>query len=402
MKRTTPSLTRRVGAIGLAVAALAVAACTKNEATTGPSLALAPRVEITSVAGDTTSALLAAIYARSMENAGVRVVRKDPVDMDRAQYTQAILDDEFQMIPEFSRELLQFVLADTPTGSTTTTEAITATTRAPITIPTTTTVPASTTPASSTPDSSVPTSDSAATATSAVATSEAATTAVTTAPASSEAPSSTSGESTSTTIPPTNAHSVSAQMVAINSSIDPTLLAYGATIAEHRTVVACTQKYIEANAAYQLYTLTDLASLAPSTRLAAPAAFIADEAEGLPLLLSVYAPEFAATLTIESADVAAAVEADTADCFVIDSLDPTITAENLTILYDDQYMVPMNVGIALVAATMATPEVTAALDRVASALTTAQLNQMLREIAENGTDITVVANAFVDNIPTSG
>ncbi len=398
MKRTNPSLTRRVGAIGLAVAAVAVAACTKNEEETGPSLALAPSVEITSVAGDTTSALLTAIYARSMENAGVRVVRKDPVDMDRAQYTQAILDGKFQMIPDFSRDLLQFVLADTPTDSTPTTEAITATTRAPITIPTTTTVPATSTPGSSTPDSTesgntVPGTTGGETTT---------TVPATTAPATSEAPSSTSGESTTTTIPPTNAHSVSAQLVAINSSIDPTLLAYGATIAEHRTVVACTESYLKAQEAYQLYTITDLASLAPSTRFAAPAAFIADEAEGLPQLLKVYAAEFAETLTIESADVVAAVEADTADCFAIDSLDPTITEANLTILYDDQYMVPMNVGIALLSATMATPEVTAALDRVASALTTAQLNQMLREIAENGTDLTVVANAFVDNIPTSG
>ncbi len=97
----------------------------------------------------------------------------------------------------------------------------------------------------------------------------------------------------------------------------------------------------------------------------------------------------------------AAVEADTADCFVIDSLDPVMTGSDLIMLLDDQYMVRMNVAIALMAATVATPEVTSALDKVASALSTDKLNQLLREIAENGTDITVVANAFVDNIPSN-
>ena len=111
-------------------------------------------------------------------------------------------------------------------------------------------------------------------------------------------------------------------------------LTYGATVAEHRTVIACTTTFMQAQAAYQLYTLTDLASLAPSTRFAAPAAYIGDDAEGLPQLLRVYAAEFAATLTIEGADVAAAIDADTADCFAVDSFDGVITAKNLTILFD--------------------------------------------------------------------
>ncbi|HNJ96742.1 MAG TPA: glycine betaine ABC transporter substrate-binding protein [Ilumatobacteraceae bacterium] len=389
MKRTNPSLTRRVGAAGLAMLAITVAACTKKEEESLPSLAVMPRVEVTSVAGDTTSALLAAIYARALENSGVRVVRKDPVDLDRAGYVQALLNGQFQMIPDTSRGLLQFVLADTPTGSTEvpTTEAQTATTRAPITIPTT--VPATTTPDTSTPDSGASTS-------------AAATTAETTVPATTEAPATTAAESTSTTIAPTNGHSGSAQLVAINSSIDSKLLAYGATIAEQRTVVACTADYMKAQAAYQLYTLTDLASLAPSTRFAAPAAFQADTAEGLPQLLAVYAPEFQSVQTIEADGFEAAIDAGSADCFAIDSLDPLITSKKLTVLFDDQYMVPMNVSIALMSSTAATPEVTAALDAVAGALSTSKFNQLLREVLDNGGDITTVANAFVDNISTGG
>lgn len=402
MKRSTPSLVRRVGVLLTAVLAAGVAACSATEEETGPSLHLAPRVAITSVEGDTLSGLLAAIYARAMENTGVRVVRKDPVAMDRATYAQAIIDGQFQMIPDFSSELLDFLLAAYPSSTVPTTEVITATTRAPITIPTVpdTTVP-DTTP-TTVPDS-VSTSDPATTApdTTAPDTSEAASTSSpdNSAPVTSDA----SSSSTPTTLPPPADFAVSSQIVSINSSINTSLVAYIATFAERRTVVACTQEYLERQSAYQLITLTDLASLAPSTRFAAPAAFIADDAEdaddGLGALLRVYAPEFAETITIEADAVAAAVADDSADCFAVDSLDPVITAEKLTIMVDDQYMVPMNVALALVSAASSGPEVVAALDRVSGALSTQKLNQLLREVEVKGTEIDVVANAFVDNLP---
>lgn len=394
MKRSTPSLVRRVGVLLTAVLAAGVAACSATEEETGPSLHLAPRVAITSVEGDTLSGLLAAIYARAMENTGVRVVRKDPVAMDRATYAQAIIDGQFQMIPDFSSELLDFLLAAYPSSTVPTTEVITATTRAPITIPT---VPDTTVP------DSVSTSDPATTApdTTAPDTSEAASTSSpdNSAPVTSDA----SSSSTPTTLPPPADFAVSSQIVSINSSINTSLVAYIATFAERRTVVACTQEYLERQSAYQLITLTDLASLAPSTRFAAPAAFIADDAEdaddGLGALLRVYAPEFAETITIEADAVAAAVADDSADCFAVDSLDPVITAEKLTIMVDDQYMVPMNVALALVSAASSGPEVVAALDRVSGALSTQKLNQLLREVEVKGTEIDVVANAFVDNLP---
>lgn len=401
MKRTNPSLSRRVGGLAIVGLAITVAACTQKEDETSPSIHLAPRVAITSVEGDTTSELLAAIYARSMENTGVRVVRKDPVAMDRAQYVQAITDGQFQMIPEFSRGLLNFLLDSSSSGSTTTTPTTDggpATTRAPITIPTT--VPPTSEPATSAPGSSEPAvSSSAAPTTEPTSTEPASTEPASSGPATDVSTS--SGDSTTTTVAPTNGFSLSAQIVAINTSIDDTLVAYGATILEDRITIACTPAYMQANAAYQLFTYTDLASLAPSTRFAASAEFIADEAEGLPKFLAVYAAEFAETLAIEADAIADAVANDTADCFAVDSLDPVITAEDLAMLLDDQYMIPNNAGIALLATTSSTPEVTAALDRVASALTTDKFNQLLREVLVNGTDITVVANAFVDNIPSS-
>ena len=96
MKRTNHSArhtTRALGAAGFAILALAAVACSKETEDTTPVPQLMPRVAITSVKGDAQSELMAAIYARVLENKGVRVTRKDPVDMERAEYFQALSFD---------------------------------------------------------------------------------------------------------------------------------------------------------------------------------------------------------------------------------------------------------------------------------------------------------------------
>jgi len=385
MKRTNHSArhtTRALGAAGLAMLALATVACSKKDETVTPTPQVMPRVAITSVKGDTTSQLMAAIYARVLENNGVRITRKDPVDMDRAMYFQALQDSQFDMIPELSHDLLSFVLDNVESGSTTvpttaTTDPAPATTRAPIVIPTTT-IAASTT--------TVATTDTGATTTSGASTTTSAATTTT------------AGATTTSTIPPTDEHSVIAQLFAINQTIPTTLIAYDGSLAQHTTAVACTPTTMKTLEAYQLFNLSDLAALAPQIRLGASAAWIADETSGLPLMERVYAPEFADVVTVEEADLATAITDAKADCFVIDSLDPLFTANDLTLLVDDQYMLPSNSVIVLMSSTVNSPEVTSALDTLAGMLTTEKLNQMLREIEVNGTDIAVVANAFADNL----
>ena len=111
MKRTTPTAQMFMRCLGpAALAALAFTACGSNDSTTtAPTLPLPPRIAVTSVKGDPESQLMAAIYARVLEDGGFRVARKDPVEMDRAQYYQAIQDGTFQLIPDYSEDLLQFV-----------------------------------------------------------------------------------------------------------------------------------------------------------------------------------------------------------------------------------------------------------------------------------------------------
>ena len=369
-----------MGAIGLAVLAVVAVACNKAKPDTSPVPQLMPRVSITSVKGDVESELMAAIYARVLENTGVRVTRVDPVSMDRGAYYKAMQDGQFQMIPEFSHDLLSFLLDATPTDSTpsTTNSLAPATTQEPVLMPTTTTVPATTVPTTDT-------SGAGSTTTQATTTTIAATT-------------TTAGSTTTTTVPPTNANSLMAQIVAINSTLPNTLIAYAATLADHRPEIACTPAAIKAVSTYQLYTLTNLASLAPQMRLGVTAAYRTDKEAGLPELLRFYAPEFKSVDTIETAAMGAAIDAGTVDCVAVDSFDPLIATKNLRIILDDKYMSAANAAIVLMASTVNLPEVTAALDKVTTALSTEKLARMLNEIAANGTNITVVANAFADNL----
>ena len=405
MKRTTPTAHMFMRCLGpVALAALAMTACSDDKTATTTTLQLPPRIAITSIKGDPESALLAAIYARVLEDGGFRVARKDPVEMDRSQYYQAILDGTFQLIPDYSNDLLQFVygLPDAsplpstslPAGPATTqapilvtTTTLTPTTVAETTVPGQTTVPSATTTSATTTSATTttvaPSGFKAATATTIAATTE--TTAV--------------GDTTTTVAPkPGNGHSIVEQVLALNAGLPSLLVVNNGSLAQNKQVVACTADAMAANSGTQLISLTDLASIAPNVVLGGSSAFMADELTGLPAFEKYYGGQFKDTATIEDADLAAAITAGDADCFAMNSLNPLITTERMTILEDDQLMVPTNAALALMASTVATPEAIGTIDAIATKLTTERLNQMLNEIITNGSDPAVVANAFVDTI----
>jgi glycine betaine/choline ABC-type transport system substrate-binding protein len=381
MKRTN-SLVRMLAPLTLA--ALVLTACGgSSDATPSSTIVLTPRVVVTSVKDDPTSQLLAAVYARVLEDAGFRVSRKDPVDMDRAAYYAAIQAGEFQLIPDFSADLLHFVYDQpgAPVAPTTVVPAGPASTEAPIVLATSTTVASLT-------NTTVPTGDTTA--------DTSATTAATTTTA---APSTTAGNTTTTT--PTllsTGRSITEQLVAIRAALPTTLDASNGLFAEHKLVVACTPTAMKSNETLQLITLTNLASIAPSIRLAGSAEFMAATDGGLSTLLDSYGAEFKDVVTVEEADMAKAVDDDTADCFATDSMNPVIATKRLTTMVDDKVMVESNAALALLAKDVATPDLLAALDTLSAELTTEKLNQMLNEVVANGTDPVVVANAFMDSI----
>lgn len=403
MKRTTPTAQMFMRCLGpAALAALAFSACSDDSSTPTPTLQLPPRIAVTSVKGDPESQLLAAIYARVLEDGGFRVARKDPVEMDRAQYYQAIQDGTFQLIPDYSNDLLQFIYS-LPNASplpNTSLPTSPATTVAPVVV-STTTLPSTTLPGTTVAGETTTTAgDTTTTEASTATTTEIATTVVETTEVTTTLVATTLvGDTTTTAVPtPGNGNSIVEQVLALNAGLPSALVVNNGSLAEKKQIIACSAEAMAANADTQLRSLTDLASNAPGIVLGASAAFMDDEAHGLAAFELYYGGEFKDTAVIEDADLATAITDGDADCFVMNSLNPLVTSQRMTILVDDRLMVPTNAALALMASTSATPEAIGTIDAIAVALTTERLNQMLNEIINNGGDPIVVANAFVDTL----
>ena len=393
---TTLPVARRLmkALLPLTVAGLAISACGDGSADITLTVPPTPRIIVTSVAGDPQSELLAAIYSRVLEDAGFRVVRRDPVSLDRAGYIAALQDGDVQLIPDWSGDLLSYLssLPDAPPAPTTVVPSGPATTAAPVTVPTTTTIPPTTTTVegattTSSPSTDTTTVDDTSTGSTSVDTSTtvAATTTVV------------GATTTSTTIAP-NGRAAAEQLLALTAALPDGIAISGGSLAEKNRVIACTNDAFSDNDDVVLNTYSHLASIAPRIELGAPADWQSDEEFGLPAWDAFYGGEFDEVSTIEADGIAAAADNGDADCFVVDSLDSVITTSNLTVLVDDLPMVRSNVAIALISSSIGTPDVLGALDVIVAALTTERLNQMLNQIATNGTDPAVVANAFVDSI----
>ena len=187
--------------------------------------------------------LLAAIFARVLEDAGFRVARRDPVELDRAGYYAAIQAGDFQLIPDFSGDLMKYLYAQpgAPTAPTTVVPQEPATTQAPITVPAATlpptTVAGDTTPTTQTPITVAPT--------------------------------------TTLPVPVLNGRTATEQIKAIRAAIAKTVAVDDGLVAENKTVIACTQATMTANQNTQLFTLTNLASIAPKIRIGGSAEFLA-------------------------------------------------------------------------------------------------------------------------------
>jgi osmoprotectant transport system substrate-binding protein len=344
---------------------LAACGSSGSSATTTTTLQLKPRITITSVSGNVESELVAAIYARALEDAGFRVARKDPVSMDRAAYYAAVQKGDFSLIPDYSGDLLKFVFEQPGAGAAPTTSSPSgpATTQAPVTVPdSTTTVAGATT------------------------TTRAATT---TAPA---------ATTTTTVAVINNGRSAAEQVVALKAALPSTLTVGNPAAGENKNVIACTAATVKLNTKLKFDTYTDLASVAPHLVLGAPASFMTDPDEGMKAWTNTYGGTFKNTITVEPAGLAASIDKGSADCYVMNSLDPLLTTKKMTLLIDDKAMVRGNAVLALLAKNLVTPDLTTALDRVNIALTTTRLNQMLNEISANHTDPKVVAGAFMDTL----
>ena len=385
MKRTPPTVRLLTRALSpLVVAGILLAACGGDDEASTSTLAPAPRVTVTSVQGDTTSELLAAVYARVLEDGGFRVARRDPVALDRAGYYQQVQDGTIDLIPDWSGALADFLYSqpDAPSAPTTVLPDSPASTEAPVFVTTTSTT--STTVADTTPDTGGSTTTSSSTSTSS-----------TTSTTSTTSTSTTVAESTTTTTIAPNGRGELEQIEAIRAALADSATVNNGFAAEDNLIIACTDEAMKAHADVQLLTYTNLASIAPEIRLATTAEWRDDEQVGLPAWTLIYGGEFKEIVTVDSP--IGALKAGEAECGVVESLDTTITAESMAILIDDKSLTPSNVAIALLNSEAATPDLVAMLDSISAYLTTERLNAMLNQVAQ-GTPVAVVANAFVDTI----
>lgn len=382
MKRTmTPTRWITHALAPAALAAVAISACGSSSHSTATSLAVQPRVVITSVKGDTKSALLAAMYARVLSDNGFRVAMKDPVDLDQAGVYADLKNGDFTLIPSFTHDFQTFLYSQpgAPSAPTTVVPAQPATTQAPVTLP----------PLPST-------STTTATATTATSTS---TTATSTSTTTTAAPTTTAGAGTSTTVHVVaNGRTATEQITAIKAALASTVTVGNAASAEDKQVIACSAAAIKANSRTQLVTLTDLAANAPIITLGGSAAFMADKEFGMGAFTHFYGGSFKATTVVEDAGLAAAVKGNTADCFAMSSMNPVITTEKMTVLADDKVMVPANAAFPLIASAIAVPTLIGAIDTLNASLTTPRLNQMLNEVTTSGNTPSVVANAFMNTL----
>lgn len=403
MKRTTSKrttlTTRCLGLATVLAFAAVAAACSDDEATTPPAtFPPLPLIAVTSVQGDNVSQLVAAIFARVLDDAGFRVARKDPVDLDRAGYYQAMQDGDFELIPDFSGDLQAFLysLPGAEPLPTTSIPSGVATTQVPVTFPTTSTTSSTSTTTTVDPNATT-TSSTSTTSTSTTSTSSTSTSS-TTSTTSTSTTTTVIGTSTTVAPEPLTGRSVPEQLVAINEALVPELFANRAGLAADKTVIACTSETMAAHEESVFESIVDLASLAPDIRLGGSADFMSDEITGFPALQALYGGEFKELVTIADDGFAAALADGDVDCLALNSLDPLITTERLTLLNDERHMSPGNGVIALVAVTVQTPDLLTVLDGLISVLTSERLNQMLNEVVTNGTDPNIVANAFVDSL----
>jgi len=335
----------RAAAACLALAAVA-SACGSDE-TTATTVTLPQTVVVTHVAGDDTSQLMAALYAQALENAGLRVVRKDPIG-DRSVYWDATQQGSVQVVPEKTGDLLAYLhsIGATP-QSTTTTVA-----------PATSALDTTTIPGASAPE---------------------------TVPVDTEA--------TTTTTLPTNPRTVDDQVAVINSLLPQTLVVSSAGTGEVKQVIACSQK---AEEAHTMGTLTDLGEIADQIVLGGPPGFETSTPLGLGTLADSYhATNFKQFVPLTDDQISDAVKNGTVDCVVTSSDNPAIGAQTMTVLLDDKALVDPNAPVALVNRDAGTPTVLQALDSVSSKLTQEQLNSLIDQMKNKGQSPDYLASVFL-------
>jgi osmoprotectant transport system substrate-binding protein len=200
------------------------------------------------------------------------------------------------------------------------------------------------------------------------------------------------------TAEPTDAKGPAQQQTAIEALLPATLRIGAAAPALDNPVIACSKQAV---ADYKLSSFTSLALSAGDITIGAPEGFETSEPLGLGTWADVYHAEFKNYVPVPADLFGEVVDDITVDCLALDSLDPVIASKGMTILEDDQLLVPTRAVLPLLSADGAGDDVLGVLDAVSAKLTTQALNQLMNQIVTNGLSPDVVAKAFLESIAKS-
>ena len=342
------------------VGALALGACGSDSDSTSDSSSATTAVPGASTSFTVTvssgnfpeSQLLAEIYAQSLEQAGIRVARKDSIGAREAYYA-AIKAGEVSLIPEYTNSLLSYVQNK---------EGVTAT-LPPTTVADTT-----------------------------VDTASADTTAATTGDT-------TSDTATDGSVPEESNGPTIEQQVAMIKSILPSNLTVGdPSTAEDKDVIVCGSAVAEK---YSLKTLSDLAKVADQITLGAPPEFETRTPFGLVGFKDILGAEFKKFVPLDIGAVADSIKSGAIDCGNLFSTMSVILTEGFIPLEDDKTLVAHEAVLPLLTTDAATPEVLDALNQVSAGLTTDVLKSLMVKIEVDKLSADEVAKNYLASVSQS-
>lgn len=192
------------------------------------------------------------------------------------------------------------------------------------------------------------------------------------------------------------ATTIDEQITELDAALPDTLAVGTPSTAEDKDVIVCSKAVADQ---YSLTDLSSLAAVADQITLGAPPEFEDRSPFGLAGLKDLYGAEFEEFVPLEIGAIADSINSGAIDCGNMFSTMSAITTNDFVPMEDDQHIVAAEAVLPLVNASVATPEVLAALDAVSATLTTDVLKALMVEVEVDKKAPNEVAKEYVDALP---
>jgi osmoprotectant transport system substrate-binding protein len=185
-----------------------------------------------------------------------------------------------------------------------------------------------------------------------------------------------------------------AQVREIRAALPSGLTVLEPSAAQDQETVTCTREVVDRHG---LRSLEDLARVSRELTFGGPPELPRRDGFGLRGLKSVYGIEFERFRPLDVAGplTVSALKSGKVDCANLFSTQSAIAVNGFVSLADPRQLIASQAVVPLIAEPAATPETTAALDRVSGKLTTRALEQMVRQVEIDKADAAAVAQEFL-------